>query len=240
MLPPRPAQGRRVLEVFEPIDGGVPEHVLRLATRLGHYGWEAEVIGPAGSPWLTQLREAGVSVYELPFAHLRGPRALGAARALRALDRSRGYAIVHAHSSVAGGIARLALPRRGRLVYTPHCFAFAAGFGATQRELYRAIEQALLPRTAALIAASEWERDQAVGRLRGAGDRTHVVHHGVRVAAGAEPDPELVAFKREGRLVGFLSRLAEQKDPVMLVRAAGLLHRRGALRGRVALIGNGE
>ncbi len=240
MAPPRPAPGRRVLEVFEPFDGGVPEHVLRLATGLRNYGWEPEVIGPAGSPWLTELRDAGVSVHELPSAQVRGPRALGAAQALRELDWSRGYTIVHAHSSVAGGLARLALPRRGRLIYTPHCFAFAAGFGAPQRELYRAVEQALLPRTAALIAASEWEREQAVGRLRGAGDRTHVVHHGVRVAAGAEPDPELLAFKREGRLVGFLARLAEQKDPVTLVRAAGLLHRRGALRGRVALIGNGE
>ena len=239
-MPPRLERGRRVLEVFEPIDGGVPEHVLRLATGLRDYGWESEVLGPAGSPWLAQLRDAGVSVYELPLEHARGPRALGAARALRALDRSRDYTVVHAHSSVAGGIARLALPRRGRLIYTPHCFAFAAGFGATRRQLYRAVEQLLLPRTAALIAASAWERDQAVGFLRGADDRTHVVRSGVRVASGAEPDCELLAFKRSSRLVGFLARLSEQKDPVTLVRAAALLHRRGALRGRVALIGNGE
>ncbi len=229
-----------MLEVFEPFDGGVPEQVLGLSTRLHHYGWEAEVAGPAGSPWLAELRDAGIPVHELGFARLPGRRALGAAQALRALDRSRGYTIVHAHSSMAGAVTRLALPHRGRLVYTPHCFAFAAGFGATQRGLYRAIEQALLTRTAALIAASAWEGDQAVRLLRGAGDRTHVVHNGVRVASGAERDPELVAFKRAGPLAGFLGRLAEQKDPVTLVRAAALLHRRGALPGRVALVGNGD
>ena len=66
------------------------------------------------------------------------------------------------------------------------------------------------------------------------------MRYGVRVAAAVEPDPELVAFKGSGRLVGFLARLSEQKDPLTLIRAAALLHRRGALRGRVALIGNGK
>lgn len=240
MVGRQPAVARRVLEVFEPLDGGVPEHVLMLATRLGRYGWEAEVAGPATSPWLGELRDAGVRVHELPFERRPGSRALGAVRALRALDRSRGYAIVHAHSSMAGALARLALPRRGRLVYTPHCFAFAAGFGRGQRRLYRAAEQGLLARTAAVIAASAWERDEGLRCLRGAGERTHVVRYGVSVAPGGERDPELVAFKRAGPLAGFLGRMAEQKDPVTLVRAAASLHRRGALRGRVALVGNGE
>lgn len=239
-MPHQSAAARRALEVFEPIDGGVPEHVLMLATRLRQYDWETEVAGPAASPWLARLRDAGVSVHELPFARRPDPGVLGAARALRALDRSRGYAIVHAHSSMAGALARLALPRRDRLVYTPHCLAFAAGFRATQRRLYRAAEQGLLARTAALIAASAWERDTTLRCLRGAGERTHVVLHGVRLAPWTEPDPELLAFKRAGPLAGFIGRLAEQKDPVTLVRAASLLHRRGALPGRVALVGNGE
>ena len=241
--PPVPRGGsgnRRVLMVFEPLEGGVPAHVLELAARLRRYGWEAEVAGPAGSPWLSRLSDAGLSVYELPFARPPGTGVLRAARALRTLDRSRGYTIVHAQSSMAGAVVRLALPDRGRLVYTPHCFSFLARFGAIPRQVYRAVEQALLPRTAAVIAASAWERDQAIRFLRGAGARTRVVRNGVSVASGARLDPDLVAFKGAGRLAGFIGRLVEQKNPLALVRAAASLHRRGALQGRVALVGNGE
>ena len=239
-VPRKGGRNRRVLVVFEPLEGGVPAHVLELAARLRAHGWEAEVAGPAGSPWLARLSDAGLSVYDLPFARPPGPGALRAARALRALDRSRGYAIIHAHSSVAGAVTRLALSDRGRFVYTPHCFSFLARFGPIQRQFYRAVEQALLPRTAAVIAASAWERDQAARFLHGAGGRTRVVRNGVSVTSGAKLDSELAAFKGAGRLTGFIGRLVGQKNPLTLVRAAALLHRRGALQGRVALVGNGE
>ena len=56
--------------------------------------------------------------------------------------------LVHAHSSKAGAVARLARPAfpRTPLVYTPHGYAFA-GFFESERERarYRAVERALAP-----------------------------------------------------------------------------------------------
>lgn len=230
---------KSVLQIFEPLEGGVPEHVLRLATGLPAHGWEVEVAAPAGTPFLAPLQDGGVRVHPLPMARAFGASDVRAALALRRLDRKRSYTVVHAHSSKAGAFARAALPDRRRLVYTPHCFSFLGGFRGLKRHAYRAIEQALVPRTAVLIAASNWERDQALRHLRGAASRTRVIKYGVPKCDGQAASEELLAFKGEHPLAGMISRLEPQKDPLALVRAAALLRARGVDDLRVAIVGNG-
>jgi glycosyltransferase involved in cell wall biosynthesis len=216
----------RVLHVLQPGDGGVVQHVVQLAGELHRRGWEVEV---AGSPAAAAALEAtGAPVHVLPFHRRPGLGDVTAARALRRLDRARGYDIVHAHSSKAGALVRAALPRRRRLVYTPHCFAFAGGFGRA-RALYWAVEQALVLRTGALIACSEWER-RAAARLAGA--RARVIRNGVPPRRPADVHPALAAARKP--VIGFLARLEPQKDPLALVRAA-----RG-LGGTLAMVGNGS
>lgn len=229
--------------MYGPFDGGVPEHVLRLSEGLPARGWEVEVAAPPGSPAAEALRAQGFTIHPLSFTRAPHPRDARTARALRALDRSRRFDVVHAHSSKAGALVRAVLARPGRLVYTPHCFAFAASFGTAagaQRRLYQVAEQALLPRTGALVAVSDWERREGERRLRGAAARMHVVHNGVPPCGDPAPDPALAAFRGDGRLVGAVCRLDLQKDPLTLVRAAGVLARRGRLDFRVAIVGNGS
>lgn len=233
----------RVLEVYGPLDGGVAEHVLRLSQGLAASGWEVQVAAQAGSPAAQQLASEGHRVHRLPFPRPPHPRDVGTALALRRIDREQGFDVVHAHSSKAGALVRGALPRPGRLLYTPHCFAFAATFGrfgAAQAAAYRAAEQALVPRTGTLIAASEWEREAGEQALRGAAARTEVVYYGVPPCTEPAPDPELMAFKGDERLAGTVAVLRPQKDPLTLVRAAAALHRRGRLDFKVAVVGNGE
>jgi glycosyltransferase involved in cell wall biosynthesis len=220
----------RVLQLLQPDDGGVLSHVVHLAGELRRRGWDVEVAGSPGA--VAVLADAGVPVHELPIARAPGIGDLRAARALRRIDRDGGYELVHAHSSKAGALARAALPRARRLVYTPHCFAFAAGFGRA-RPLYWAVEQALVPRTAALVACSEWER-RAARRLAGARSRVRVIRNGVPPCAPAEPHPALAAARRP--VAGFLARLEPQKDPLTLVRAAAAR----PLPGTVAIVGNGS
>jgi glycosyltransferase involved in cell wall biosynthesis len=236
-------RGRRVLQVFGPLDGGVPEHVLRLSQGLAARGWAVEVAAPAESPAARELARLGMPLHPVSLSRAPGPGDVASARRLRTLDRQRGYALVHGHSSKAGALVRGALPRRERLVYTPHCFAFAASFGAAaaaQRLVYQAVEQALVPRTGTLIAVSDWERREGQRRLRGLGGRMHVVHNGVPACPDPQPDPALLAFKGEALLAGTVCGLRPQKDPLSLVRAAGVLEAAGRLDFRVAVVGNGE
>jgi glycosyltransferase involved in cell wall biosynthesis len=227
-----------VLQVLQPQDGGVAAHVLQLAVGLRVRGWEIEVATPAASAIVEPLVDAGVPVHDLPLVREPGRADLAAARELRALDRRRGYGLVHGHSSKAGALIRAALPRKDRLLYTPHCFAFAAHFGGPEQLVYRTIEQAAVPRTGALVAVCDWERRSAE-RLRGASRLVRHIESGVMPCDGAAPDPELVMFKGDRPLAGMVSVLRPQKDPLLLVRAAARLLDAGGLPGRVAIVGNG-
>src|SRR5919202_4520310 len=179
LAPPVP-----VLEVLQPQDGGVAAHVLQLATGLRRRGWDIEVATPRTSAILDARRDAGVTVHALPLVREPGISDVAAVRALRELDRRHRYGLVHAHSSKAGALVRAALRHRRRLLYTPHCFAFAARFGGAQRAVYRAIEQAAIPRTGAIVAVCDWERREAE-RLWGGRSVDRQIEYGVDACAGA-------------------------------------------------------
>jgi glycosyltransferase involved in cell wall biosynthesis len=223
----------RVLHVLQPDDGGVRQHVLHVANALARRGWEVEVAAGAapGSAYRAPLEAAGVTVHTVPMARTVGSADATAVRALRRLDKQRGYDLVHAHSSKAGALVRLGLPRRRRLIYTPHCPAFVAAFGPA-RALYWAVEQALVPRSGVIVACSAWEQRILESRLAGANVR--LIRNGVPPCDGAvEPEPRLAVMPRP--LVGFLARLDPQKDPLALIDAIGLMEERPS----VAIVGNG-
>jgi glycosyltransferase involved in cell wall biosynthesis len=224
-----------VLQVVQPPDGGVAEQFRRLCRGLPDLGWHVEVAAPPGST-LNALADDGIQVHELPMNRAPGPGDLRAAARLRAVDRRGGFDLVHAHSSKAGGLARLALARGERIVYTPHCFAFLGG-PRPARGVYRAIEQALVPRTGALIAVSRWEAEQAAQALRGVRRRLRLVVNGVPACEEAAPHPELRRFAGDLPLAGMVSVLRPQKDPLNLVAAAASLV---PSAGRVAIVGDGE
>lgn len=227
--------GPSVLQVLQPADGGVAEHVLRLSLGLAERGWRVEVVTGAESAIRERLEDAGIRVHTLPLVRPPGSADLRAARDLRALDRAGGFDVVHGHSSKAGALVRAALPRAKRLVYTPHCFSFAADLGRGGAA-YALAEQALVPRSGQVVAACDWERRAGEERLRGLRSRIRTIHYGVLPCAGADPDPDLVAFAGGEPLAGMVSVLRPQKDPLTLVRAAAGL----SGPGRVAIVGNGD
>ena len=209
----------RVLQVFGSGVGGVPEHVLRLSRGLREGGWDVEAVGPSGSPYLTRLESAGVAVHDLPFSRKPEPADVQAARTLRALVRSRRPDLVHAHSSKAGALVRLGCPGGVPIVYTPHCFAFAAGLGAGPRLAYRAVEQLLVGRADAIVAVSGWEHAMAARALRGLAVRAVLVRNGVPAPEPASPPPGIGAWARGRPLLGYVGRLDEEKGPLRFLRA---------------------
>lgn len=235
------SQPPRVLQVLQPEDGGVAEHVLLLARGLAGRGWQVEVASSATNAIRPALRDAGITSHEIPIERRPGVADLRAARALRALDRRGRYDLVHAHSSKAGALGRIVLPRRRRRVlYTAHGFAFVGRLlPRSERLLYRGIEQVLVPAGAALVAVSEFERSNAARVLRGASRRLRLVRNGVPVCADSEPDAALLRFKGDRPLAGLVSVLRPEKDPLTAVRAVALLARRGSIAGRLAVVGNG-
>ncbi len=225
--------------MVQPDRGGVAQHVLHLARGLSARGWSIEVATPRSSVIRPELAAEGITVHDLETDRAPRPGDVKATLALRALDRRRSYGLVHAHSSKAGALVRGALPRAGRFLYTPNCFPFSAQLGGANRAMYRAIEQALVPRSAAIVAVCDWERGEATANLRGVGARLHTIYNGVPTPHDAPPDPALRAFAGDRPLAGFVSRLDEQKDPLTLVRAFAHVAGSGEPPGRLAIVGNG-
>jgi glycosyltransferase involved in cell wall biosynthesis len=199
----------------------VPEHVLTLSRELmAGQGWEVEVAIPPSSPYVERMRAAGITVHGVALQRRPGAADLLALRAIDRLVAGRRPDLVHAHSSKAGALVRLSAADARRTIYTPHCFAFAAGFGSMQRSSYAVVERGLSRRAAAMITVSDWERARAVERLGHVADRIVTIHNGVDPDAvlGA-PAPGILRWAAGRPIIGYLGRLDEEKGPLRFVEA---------------------
>ena len=168
----------RVLLVTQPTDGGVFRHVRDLAAGLPAHGFDVVVAGPLDSARTEELQAATVSLELVravsPAADARAVTAF--ARLVRAVRPD----LIHAHSSKAGAVARLARVAnlRSPVVYTPHGYAHAGYFTSrAATSAYALAERALAPLATRVICVCEAERRLAVEV--GPARRTRVVHNGI-------------------------------------------------------------
>jgi len=204
--------GVRILEVItggEP--GGAQRHVATLTRGLRAAGHEV-IVAHGGGSWLAEQVGATCRVPSLGRS-IRPDRDWAAERALEHLMRTALPDVVHAHSSKAGILARVAAGRVGvPAVYTAHGFVFQDPMRpAVERWLYRRLEQYFGRRCRAVIAVSA--RDAAWAR--GAGLR-QVVHipNGVEVPSAPKRMPPGPPWR-----VGFLGRFTPEKGFAQLVAA---------------------
>ncbi|HMJ74972.1 MAG TPA: glycosyltransferase [Iamia sp.] len=211
----------RILHVLEALEGGTSRHVVDLVRwtpgveqhvaipeqRVG--GLTDEAAAPA-------LRAHGAEIH--PVAMTRSPATPANARSLAALVRLVRRLrpdVVHTHSSIGGLLGRVAgAAVRVPAVYTPN--------GVTDVRAGVLVEQALRPVTARLVAVSTSEADR-VRRLRLVrADRVRVVPNGVDLERHPPPFDlrAHVAVPPDAPLVGTISRLVPQKDPLTWVAMA--------------------
>lgn len=231
----------RVLLVFEPPDGGVPEHVTQLALQLGAHGHEAEVAGPQEATAYERLEVAGIKVHRTPLCrgYLHPHRDLAALYRLRGLLRGGGYDLVHGHSAKAGALSRLAA-RGARVpaVYTPHCYPFIVDASAAWRGLTAFGERRLAPLTATTICVCEDERRTALARGVGPAERLRVIYNGSEACRDVEPDPALAEMRAKGPLAAVIAVLRHQKRIDVFLDAAPLVFER-LPDARLAVVGEG-
>jgi glycosyltransferase involved in cell wall biosynthesis len=230
----------RVALVCEPPDGGVAEHVARLALQLREHGYEPTVVAPAAFAPRELLASARIPLrvvhlrrdYRHPWAELRALAELH-----RALRRER-FALVHAHAAKAGVLARAAaLGTRTRTVYSPHCFPFVGEMSGARRRFATLVERVLAPATDALVCVCDEERAVAAAH-RLAPRMLATVHNGCPLCPDVEPDPELTALRAGGPLVGAVTVLRRQKGLETLIESVEHV-RRAVPAARFAIVGGG-
>jgi glycosyltransferase involved in cell wall biosynthesis len=239
------AASLRIVQAFEPADGGVPQHVLRASRGLLERGHHVTVVGPPDAAPREQLERAGARYVPLPWSAsvpAPGPDAQVAKGLVRAL---RGADVVHAHAQKAGLLVRPVAAARGiPALYTPHSFVYRTQLARPRRGMKvryhgnRAVEQALGRATAMLVACAKDEADAAVADHIVPRERTTVVEYGVDVDPSIAPDATLTAFKQDGPLLGFVAGLRDQKGLPTLLDALDRLTREGR-PVRFAIVGNG-
>lgn len=232
---------RQVLIAFEPPDGGVAENVAQLATGLEARGWRPVVAGPPEATIYPRLEAAKIEYRRLPLARrFGGPTgALKALRELRAMLSGDRFDLVHAHSSKAGLLARLAARGLAPAVYTPHCFGFVGDVGRAQRLLAIAVERALGHATAALICVCEAERREGLAAGVAPPERLWRVYNGVEDCPPENaPAASLAGLRGSGPVVGAIAVLRRQKRLDLLIDAAPQILDAHP-EATIAIIGNG-
>lgn len=140
--------------------------------------------------------------------------------------------IIHLHSSIAGGIGRLAFKGKNNTVlYTPHGYAHIL-MGRNRKTFVYEIMERVLGRTNA-VTLTCCESEDAVAKTLG--KRTAYIETGVNLEDLSDALDSIVPEKNEKFTVFTLGRICTQKQPALFNKIAELVP-----EARFVWIGNGE
>ncbi len=237
----------RILHVTEASCAGVGGHMLDLAEGLEQCGCENHLIysenriDASFRERLSQFPRSQimpVSMRRMP--HWSDWQARN--QIARYIAEHGPFDIIHGHSTKAGGLTRLKkIARLTKVVYTPNgIFTMNPTIGVAVSMTARWIEKWLANRSAAIIAVSLEERDH----MRDIGlptDRVHLIPNGLRPIVW--PDRKQIrsalGIADNTITIGFLGRLAPQKNPLLMIEAFARLRPVNDLVTRLLMVGEG-
>lgn len=212
--------------------GGAQTHVLELLQAAASHFDVGLATGKDGF-LADAAREMNVPVFLVPdlIVPLSPDRDANALRSLIGTVKQFRPDLVHAHSSKAGLLARIAartccVPS----VFSAHGWAFTQGAPWLRRHVALCCERMAVPFTDAIITVSEYDRDLAIklGIVPRGG--VHCIHNGI-----AEDGYRATPGVADIPIISMVARFCEQKDHATLIRAlAGI---RSTFR--LQLIGDG-
>jgi glycosyltransferase involved in cell wall biosynthesis len=214
--PPHARRPRILILVTLAETGGAQTYVATLLPGLAGR-FDVIVAAHGDGPLREAARAAGARF--VPLRHVRRPlhplRDLLGLLELVVLMRRAAPDIVHANSSKAGVLGRLAAAAAGVpiRIFTVHGWAFSASSGLVSL-LYRWADRLMAPLTTLTICVAERERTSGLAARTCIAERTVVIPNAVDVDG-------IPQARRDGRLplVVAVGRLAEPKDALTLVRA---------------------
>lgn len=213
--------------------GGAQSHVAHLMPYLAH-SFDVHLAVGTDGPLANHARELGVKVHIL--SRLRREISLWtdwrAVHELRDLIWRIRPILVHAHSSKAGMVARLAAASlKTPCVFTAHGWGFKPGVPLARRTLVWAIEAFLAPLCEKLICVSEYDSALAARYLVGRVDQHVVVLNGIPDVA------ERATADADRKRIVMTARFQEPKDHDTLIKAFSALNDRDC---ELVLVGGGS
>lgn len=156
---------------------------------------------------------------------------IAAIKELRQIEQEIQPDVIHLHSSVAGGLGRLAYKgKNNTVVYTPHGYAHILMGPGKKSLIYKTAEK-ILGNRALTLTCCESEDEEAKKFSR----RTAYIETGVNLADLSASLDEIEPVKSDKFTVFTLGRACVQKQPQLFNRIAELVP-----EARFVWIGNGE
>jgi glycosyltransferase involved in cell wall biosynthesis len=245
----------RVLEVIEATTAGTKKHVLSLVKALDKSRFSVAVACPrvrshayGDTSFVQELEGLGgvpLSVVEMR----RNIHPLSDTKALMALYRvikEGRYHVVHAHSSKAGVLGRLAArwANTPAILYTPHGFAFRNVRSKFIRWIYVQIERLGSRWTDRIICVSPTEREEALRSQIAPPNKLVVIKNGLdtsEFAARVNPlaKKQRLRLNADNPIVGTMGRLSWGKGLEYFLQAATRVIR-GYPDVQFLIVGDGE
>lgn len=143
--------------------------------------------------------------------------------------------LVHAHSTKAGLVVRLAAYLTGiPCVFTAHGWAFTEGVAPTKRRLAQALEKALSRITTAFITVSNYDKELGIRELGIDPSRITTIHNGISALGRPELRGNRGDPSRPVKII-MVARFSVQKSQGDLLKAFS-----GVKGAELLLVGDGE
>ena len=157
---------------------------------------------------------------------------LQAVRELRRIEKEVQPDIIHLHSSIAGGLGRLAFKGdKNTVVYTPHGYAHVLMGDGVKSKVYKVIEKWLGKKNCITLTCCESEDEEAAALCK----RTAYIETGVNLEDLSQSLDGIEPIKSDRFTVYTLGRACVQKQPQLFNEIAALVP-----QARFVWIGNGE
>lgn len=235
----------RVLHVLTTTAGGLGQVVYDMVRGLDSPPFRVAVAFGPGYPMDQRFRDLGIPVYPVRMRRGLNPmNLLGFLDLLRLLRRER-FDVVHAHSSIAGVLARVAARLAGTrlVVFTLHGYATLDFDRSPLRPLYWAIEKVADRCTDGYAAICRYVKDTWVARGLVTADRVAVIYNGVDQdrfppVADSRGARQALGLPSDGPLIGTVGLHEVQKGTRYLIEAMATIVRE-VPECHLVLIGDG-
>ncbi|MCI2429064.1 glycosyltransferase family 4 protein [Candidatus Acetothermia bacterium] len=228
----------RMLQLVTLSEWGGAQHIVYLLAKHFQQEYDMTVACAPGGPLIERARAAGLRVIEIPeLCRLPHPlRDLRALWKLHSLMKAERFNIVHAHSTKAGLLGRLAARSAGVpvILFTAHGWAFTEGRRYWIRWLLAQIERLASLASSKIICLSEYDRQLALRFGVASQEKLVVIPNGLEdepFCSLIDKDKKELRYRLGGSnaagIVTMVGRLAPPKDLKTLMAAWEGLKRSG-------------
>ncbi|MEG0577647.1 MAG: glycosyltransferase family 4 protein [Bacilli bacterium] len=221
----------KVMHISEATSGGVWTHLKQLAENLPQSKFEQKfILSSIKNPKLkegTEFQNYNFQLVDMVREINPIKDIISLIKIYKILKKEKPD-IVHCHSSKAGVIGRIAntILRNKITLYTPHSYSFNDFNNAFKNYIYITVEKIMGLITTRLICVSEGEFTQSIANKIVDKEKLIVVNNGVQISSvtGKNIEKKSVFLKQHGYkgdeyVIGFVARLAMQKDPNTFIEA---------------------